>query len=559
MSDGRTKDYINKRRKLSGLFFETALPNEYLVEVGKRTVTPVLGGRRFRLFKKFLRVPGSVETLYFTTDNANVNYQGIGVEGYASWRIDPEHPEVAIATLDFFDEDDPMRDTNVKLTTICVEAVRHVIANMSIDDALKKKDEIGEDLKQQLKKFEQRWGILFDQVGIEKVRIMSEKLFEDLQSEYRDQLRLSVATAKIQTDRKISGEENAMREVTESEQMETERKLNLVKSENESTVARDKLEKQQELFEQQRVIKEDRYRKEAEFKVEQQESEYQTQMKEQRLKSELQDLETAVLRNEMEIEKIRNQIADGKLDVEERKRDINQEHTPEQLSHELIAALPNIYGALKIDNYSIMDTGGNGGISPISRVMQEVIGILRGNNLENLLRRPGNGDGGGDGNPDAGGGLPGRGGTGGGRPGTGGSSNTGGTGNAGGTAGSGPAAGSAPGGGSAPSGPSARNVTEVLSQEEIDQLLTAIATQSGPGSGSHPSRPGSPASVGREPSGSSDESVRLTEKEIENLMTSIALEGRGAGRGFKPQSLAPAGGAGKAGADDDEPTLVEEL
>ncbi len=395
MSETTKKDYIRKRRKLSGLFFETALPNEYLVEVGRQTVKPVLGGRRFRLFKKFLRIPGSVETLYFTTDNANVNFQGIGVEGYASWRIDPDHPEVAVATLDFFDEDDPMHDTNVKLTTICVEAVRHVIANMTIDDALKKKDEIGGNLKQQLKKFEERWGILFDQVGIEKVRIMSEKLFEDLQAEYRDELRLSVATARIQTDRKIAGEENTMRERTETEQMETERKLSLIKSESETTVSRDRLDKQQQLFEQQRLIREDRFRKEAEFKIEQQESEYQTQVKEQLLKTELQELENGVLKSELENESTRSRIAERQLDVDKLRRLIEQSHTPEQLSHDLIAALPEIYSALKIDNYSIMNTGSEGGISPIGKVLQEVIGLVRANNLGDLLGLSGLGDRGG--------------------------------------------------------------------------------------------------------------------------------------------------------------------
>jgi len=274
--------YISKRRKLSGLFFETALPNEYLVEVGTGTVKPVLGGRRFRLFKKFLRVPGSVETLYFQTDNANRDFQGIGVEGYASWRIDPDHPEVAIATLDFFDEENPMSDTNEKLTTICVEAVRHVIANM---DALKKKDEIGDDLKNQLKKFEKRWGILFDQVGIKKVSIMSEKLFEDLQSEYRDQLRLNVATARITTDREIAGKENATREETQTDEMETDRKLLLISADNENTVARDKLEKEQIIAEQKRIIEEEQYRRAAEFMTEQKDKEYAARMQEQQLKA----------------------------------------------------------------------------------------------------------------------------------------------------------------------------------------------------------------------------------------------------------------------------------
>jgi hypothetical protein len=121
-------DYIGRRRKLHGPFFETALPNEYLVEIGRRRVSLQLGGRRFRMFRKFIRIPASVQTLRFSTDNANQDYQGIGIEGYANWRIDPVNPETAIHALDFFDENDPMARTNAGLRTICVEAARHVIA-----------------------------------------------------------------------------------------------------------------------------------------------------------------------------------------------------------------------------------------------------------------------------------------------------------------------------------------------------------------------------------------------------------------------------------------------
>ena len=104
-------DYVGRRKKLHGPLFETALPNEYLVEIGRRKVSLQLGGRRFRLFKKFIRVPASVQTLRFSTDNANQDYQGIGIEGYANWRIDPANPETAIHALDFFDENDPMART----------------------------------------------------------------------------------------------------------------------------------------------------------------------------------------------------------------------------------------------------------------------------------------------------------------------------------------------------------------------------------------------------------------------------------------------------------------
>lgn len=385
MGNDENRHYISNRRKLSGVLFETALPNEYLVQVGRKVVKPVLGGRRFRLFKKFLRVPGTVETLYFQTDNANMNYQGIGVEGYASWRVDPEHPEVAISTLDFFDENNPMRDTNGKLTTICVEAVRHVIANMSIDDALKKKDEIGNNLKEQLKKFEERWGIVFDQVGIEKVTIMSEKLFEDLQSEFRDRLRLDISRTRIQTDRQIAAEENTTREATETEQIETDRKVRLARAEGESSVNSDRLTKVQLLAEQKRLIDEDRFRKGAQFRLEQQEKEFSQKSEEQRLKAELQQLEQAVLQGDADLEDIRKQIERKNLEIFREKKDIQQTYSEEQLSSELIHTLPEIYKSLQIDNYSIMS--GDGSISPVSRILQEVLGVLKINGMEDVLHR----------------------------------------------------------------------------------------------------------------------------------------------------------------------------
>ena len=267
-----------------------------------------------------------------------------------------------------------------------MEAVRHVLANMSIDDALKKKDDISENLKGQLKKFEQRWGILFDQVGIEKVHIMSSQLFEDLQAEYRNQLHLEVSKAKIRTDREIAVAENAMREQTETERLSTERKLSLAEAESRSEVGSDKLEKEQVLFEQERLIHEDRFRKEADFRIEQNRRDYEAQMKEQELRRRLQELEGDVLRSEAELEELRVRIAAGKLDLKERERLIEETHTPEQLTREFIHKLPSLYEGLSIDNYSVMDTG-SGGLSPVSRVLQEAIGLLRGNGLEGLLDR----------------------------------------------------------------------------------------------------------------------------------------------------------------------------
>jgi hypothetical protein len=60
--------------------FETALPNECLVETGRRKVSLRLGGRRFRMSKKCTRVPASVPSLRICTDDANQDHRGTGIE-----------------------------------------------------------------------------------------------------------------------------------------------------------------------------------------------------------------------------------------------------------------------------------------------------------------------------------------------------------------------------------------------------------------------------------------------------------------------------------------------
>ena len=218
------------------LLYEHALPNEYIVQIGVDDAKPVLGGRRLKLGRQFLKFPAAVQTVYFTSDNANRNYQGLRIDGYACWRIDPEKPEMAARSLDFSDRDNPMGNTNRILRTICTEAIRHIIANLSIEDALTKKDEIGRSLKGQLERIERSWGVTFDQVGIERVTILSGAVFEDLQQKTRDELRLGAAESRMDTDLKIEKKNAGQKKEMETLRYQTEKETKILKATTESEI-----------------------------------------------------------------------------------------------------------------------------------------------------------------------------------------------------------------------------------------------------------------------------------------------------------------------------------
>ncbi len=377
------KGYHKNRKKLSTIFFETALPNEYLVVLGKKEIKPILGGRKFKWGKKFLRVPANVQKLKFETDNANMDYQGIGIEGYATWRINPEKPEIAITTLDFFDEENPMLKTNEDLRTICIEAVRHVIANMSIEDALKNKDAIADNLTKQLTEIERKWGIVFDQVGIEKVRIMSNRLFNDLQSEFRNKLRLESSKTQIATDREITKEENEIHEKNELERIQTEQKIELQDVEKQKQLNKRKLDDQKEIKEKERQIKEEEFRKEIEFNLEKEQKNHELKQLEQDLAIELKDKEAKVLAVNLKLQELENKIESKQIEIDKLRRNLNQSYTQEELNSLFIEKLPEIFESIKIDNYSVMNSGDGKSSFPVTQIMQEIIQVLKNNEILN--------------------------------------------------------------------------------------------------------------------------------------------------------------------------------
>ena len=369
------------KNKYTGLFFERALPNEYLVPVGRKSAKPVLGGKKFRWFNKFIHVPAYVQRLKFSTDNANVHYQGIEIQGYASWRINPEHPEKSISTLDFFDENDPMYKTNEELKTICIEAVRHTIANMTIDDALKKKDDIAESLFIQLKTIEDKWGILFDQVGIEQVRIMSDKLFQDLQSEFRSKLHLNASISKLQAEREISKLNNETHEKNMQEKLETDQKLEMIRIENSTRIKHKELVEEVEFNEQKRKYTESAFHADMAFKMEQEEKENSLEALKNKLKTGLLEIEVQLLKASSELETVKAEIARKQIEIKELLQKLEQSYSDEKIKMEFIQVLPRLFEAIKIDNYAVLETGNSTSV-PVLKLIQELFFTLRNSGID---------------------------------------------------------------------------------------------------------------------------------------------------------------------------------
>ena len=97
---------------------------------------------------------------------------------------------------------------------------------------------------------------------------MSSKLFEQLQSQFRDGLRLEVERKRIATDREITRESNSVRELDGLEKLGTDEKLNLAEVESRAHVEESQLSEKHQLAQRRRTLDGEAFRSEAQLREE---------------------------------------------------------------------------------------------------------------------------------------------------------------------------------------------------------------------------------------------------------------------------------------------------
>lgn len=217
------------------LFFVRALPNEYLVTLGKEKSDIVLGGTDFRLFKRHLKIPASAEVTSFEIECSSSNYLGVIVEGYVTWRINPKDVDKALKSLDLYDEVNPLSKPSSLICDMAKDAVRRSIAEIKVDDILRSSEKLKLSIEKILEDVS-KWGLLVDTIGINRIFIKSENVFNDLQAEDRNKLKLvsemsSQSTAnqiehdKIEHEKKLQKYNSELKEIEIKEQIKNEQLL----------------------------------------------------------------------------------------------------------------------------------------------------------------------------------------------------------------------------------------------------------------------------------------------------------------------------------------------
>lgn len=159
--------------------FIEAEPNEWLVVIrnGQQQKAGVGLKTFLGLTDSYVKFPSKVEQVEFKANNVTKEMQGVVITGFAFWSV-------------YRDGDGPFRcykymeggDANRNVQAMCESALRNLIANSTLEEVLKNRNHLRDNMRNDLKDQFKGWGIWLETVEITEVTISSERLFKDLQA-----------------------------------------------------------------------------------------------------------------------------------------------------------------------------------------------------------------------------------------------------------------------------------------------------------------------------------------------------------------------------------------
>jgi flotillin len=193
-------------------------PNAYVVHTRRGHPEPLhIGlGISFRFNPRtdaFLVVPSAMQTILINANCICRERQGLLVQGYVQWAIDDF--ATAYHTLDFSDEEEPMRVVNVQLREQAEAAIKDTVATMSIDDVLTDKQPIIAELTTRLRSVAEGagtsgkgLGLRIVTVQIKEAVVCSPRVWENLQRPYRAHQTKQARLPELATQQEIEAKEH---------------------------------------------------------------------------------------------------------------------------------------------------------------------------------------------------------------------------------------------------------------------------------------------------------------------------------------------------------------
>lgn len=340
----------------------SASPNEWLLVInGGNLKSAGVGTTEFLgPFDKSVKFPASIRKVTFSAQQVSKEMQGIEVSGFLVWAVyrDGDGPFKAYKYgMVGSPELASQADNNIR--GMAESIVRHQVANLGLSEVIANRELLRNTVRAEMLKVVQGWGMWLETVEVTDVRVLSQKVFDDLQTEFRQNLYLKAEAIRMNTTKDL-----------ELQRLKQDDEKNKVESETRAEQAQRDLWIQLETQKQQSKVNEEKHQME----LEQLQREQNISLERAKNYAKVKELEAL---EEIKLNKLK---VENELELLKARMEVEKNTPPAMLQKDLIQAVRDIYSQLPIREVKLFNSANGKGLDSLIPGLAQISEVLKNEN-----------------------------------------------------------------------------------------------------------------------------------------------------------------------------------
>lgn len=299
-----------------------------------------------------VRLPASIHKVTISAQQVSKEMQGVEVSGFIVWTVNRvgDGPLKCYKYLQGLSEKG-LNDAASQIKGMAESIIRHQVANLQLNEVIANREILREKVRADMHSVVQGWGIWLETVEVTDVRVLSQSVFDDLQTEFRQALRAKAEMTRVNTTRDL--QLNRMKADAEVEELRAESERQQKARELWDGLAlaqeRAKVELEEHTLALKKLVQE-----------------HELKLRNAQLESEL---ATKMLEDELRIAKLRS---DSELVIAKAVQELEAKMSPASLKKLELEATKEIYRNLPLRDVKLFHTSEAGSLQSLIPTLSEI-------------------------------------------------------------------------------------------------------------------------------------------------------------------------------------------
>jgi uncharacterized membrane protein YqiK len=247
--------------------YMTFPPNVYVMHIRRGKIkTATYGGAFFKypIIDEYRLLPTNIQRIEIKASEKVISKenQEIIVRGFLVWRV--ENAEAAFKKIAGMGSStstskkqaaSSLNEINSTLEQLAESVIRTTVANMTLDEILRNRGKIVDELMKEFAQVVATWGISIETVEIKDVELINQELFKHLQAAFESQKNLEAEEIKIRTRQLIEAQYISSQKEVAKAKAEADREERIIRAAQDEIAKIRELEKEKKIIEQEKLVR----------------------------------------------------------------------------------------------------------------------------------------------------------------------------------------------------------------------------------------------------------------------------------------------------------------